>query len=209
MALIAFTQQLPSKVEVSSLSRFLPATSHTSFQPIQMWSPPLGSLLFQHRQLFFILSSICQEYYPPSRPSHSILSLILTSLTLLIAEHSSEPRRNTNKAGKGQMAWWLVCLQKSWAACFAFRSWSMLDLGGGASRCLPEHTHMNKGPCHSSLSPLMSSISFPHSVTRPYQPQSCRVVMPQSPCFFQRLTPSLSLYSACQWSWSPSSLQSS
>lgn len=42
---------------------------------------------------------------------------------------------------------------------------------GGTFGCLNAHeeahtqTHMNKGPCHPSPSPLMSSISFPHSFT--------------------------------------------
>lgn len=55
----------------------------------------------------FHFSSICQEYYPPSHPSHSIHSLILTSLAPLILI-LSELRRNTNKAEGRRMACWVV-----------------------------------------------------------------------------------------------------
>lgn len=52
----------------------------------------------------FHFSSICQEYYPPSHPSHSIHSLILMSLALLISILWSWGG-NTNKVEKDE---WLV-----------------------------------------------------------------------------------------------------
>lgn len=137
----------------------------------------------------FHFSSICQEYYPPSHPSRSIHSLILIRLPPLISilwnggVILTRWRKTNGLSGYKSADRVTVCLVLRFSA--------MQDLG--TSWCFHAHMHqhtlMNKGPCHVSFSPLMSSISFPHSSTWPYQPQSCwAAIVPVSPPLYTLLS---------------------
>lgn len=125
----------------------------------------------------FHFSSICQEYFPPSHPSRS-LPLPNSRVSRLAYLSTLRLMRNTNKVEKDEWGCWVVNPVIRWAVCFTLRfvcHVKTLEELSGVSMLTRKHTHthMNKGPCHPSPSPLMSSISFPHSFTWPYQPQSC------------------------------------
>lgn len=155
----------------------------------------------------FHFSSICQEYFPPSHPSRS-LPLPNSLVSRLAYLSTLGLMRNTNKVEKDEWGCWVVNPVIRWAVCFTLRfvcHVKTLEELSGVSMLTRKHTHtyMNKGPCHPSPSPLMSSISFPHSFTWPYQPQSCWDATVS--LIFFTVAPPFSPCSASRHSWSPPS----